>query len=92
MNLQDVIVNMTNVPPTAFTTKQFSAPVVNGPIRQPNLQTIGEAETEEYEWLKEVRTAVEKDQLDKDEWISANTTPSNITPSNKRKLFLLLQS
>ena len=60
----------TSVSPAALKTKQFTAPKVQGPVRPPDLQTAARAADEENEWLKVVMAALEKEELDKGDWVS----------------------
>jgi len=58
----------TVVPPAALKSKDFNAPIVQGPVRPPNLLAAAAAVEDEYVWLSKVKTALEKPTADG--WIS----------------------
>ena len=54
----------TFVPPAAFRTKDFNAPIVQGPVRPSEILVTAAAKEDEYAWLNKVKTAVEKCTMD----------------------------
>jgi hypothetical protein len=59
-----------SVPRAALKTKQFTAPVVGGPVKPPDLQLVAKATKEENTWLNRVMTALQKEKLESGDWIS----------------------
>ncbi|MES9880446.1 MAG: hypothetical protein ABW185_06135, partial [Sedimenticola sp.] len=60
----------TSVPPAALKTKEFTAPVVYGPVKPPDLQRVADAKAEERVWLDTVMAALDKAKLETGDWIS----------------------
>ena len=61
----------TNVLPASLRSKQFVAPVANGPMLPKELNK--DKVKEEYEWLKSVERAIDKPKLDAGDWVSWST-------------------
>ena len=49
----------TNVPPAVLRTKEFTAPVIQGPVRPLSVLEAKVAAVDEYEWLTKVQKALE---------------------------------
>ena len=58
------------VPPVSLKTKEFTVPAVKGTVRLPNLQILTQAKETESGWLNTVMEALQKQSLDRKEWIS----------------------
>ena len=61
----------TFVPPAAFRTKDFNAPIVQGPVRPSDLLVTAAAKEDEYAWLNKVKTAVD-DHTHYSRWLSVH--------------------
>ena len=49
----------TNVPPAVLKTKEFTTPVIQGPVRPPSILEAKAAAVDKYEWLTKVHKALE---------------------------------
>ena len=65
-------VKYTNVLPASIKSKEFTAPMVDGSesLSSTAFQAFTAAKIGEMKWLETVMTALRKDQLDKNDWIS----------------------
>ena len=58
------------MPPAALNMKEFKAPVVDAPVRPPDLRLADEANEVETEWLTTLMAALRKGSLESGDWIS----------------------
>ena len=68
----------TSVLPAALETKQFTAPTVGCTVIPQSLDTLKQAINKKYELLESVSKALQKDKLDKTDWISRAASHASI--------------